>query len=72
VGLDHRLQLQFIELGKPVHNVYIESFNARLREECLNEHAFVSLDDACDKIEKWRIEYTIATLCSPDEVRRQA
>jgi putative transposase len=33
-----------------------ESFNARLREECLNEHVFVSLDDARNKIEKWRVE----------------
>jgi hypothetical protein len=33
------------------------SFNARLREECLNEHVFVSLDDARNKIERWRVEY---------------
>ena len=32
-------------------------FNARLREECLNQHVFVSLDDARSKIEKWRVEY---------------
>jgi putative transposase len=37
--------------------VHIESFNARLREECLNEHVFVSLDDARIKIEKRRIQY---------------
>ena len=34
-----------------------ESFNARLREECLNEHVFVTLDDARRKIETWRIQY---------------
>jgi putative transposase len=38
-------------------NAHIESFNARLREECLNEHVFVSLDDARYKIEKWRLDY---------------
>ena len=53
----HGVRLQFIEPGKPIQNAYIESFNARLREECLNEHVFVSLDDARNKIEKWRVEY---------------
>jgi hypothetical protein len=33
------------------------SFNSKLRDECLNEHVFVSLDDARSKIEKWRFEY---------------
>jgi putative transposase len=51
------VKLQFIEPGKPIQNAFIESFNSRLREECLNEHVFVSLDDARRKIEKWRIEY---------------
>jgi putative transposase len=51
------VKLRFIELGKPIQNAFIESFNSRLREECLNEHVFVSLDDARSKIEKWRIEY---------------
>ena len=51
------VKLQFIEPGKPIQNAFIESFNSRLREECLNEHVFVSLDDARSKIEKWRIEY---------------
>ena len=54
---DHGVRLQFIEPGKPIQNAHIESFNARLREECLNEHVFVSLDDARSKIEKWRIQY---------------
>lgn len=47
----------FIEPGKPIQNAFVESFNSRLREECLNEHVFVSLDDARNKIEQWRIEY---------------
>ena len=51
------VKLQFIEPGKPIQNAFIESFNSRLREECLNEHVFVSLEDARRKIEKWRIEY---------------
>jgi putative transposase len=54
---DHGVRLQFIEPGKPIQNAHIESFNARLREECLNEHVFVSLDDARNKIERWRVEY---------------
>jgi putative transposase len=48
------VKLQFIEPGKPIQNAFIESFNSRLREECLNEHVFVSLNDARGKIEKWR------------------
>ena len=54
---DHGVHLQFIERGKPIQNAYIESFNARLRDECLNEHVFVSLNDARRKIEQWRIAY---------------
>ena len=49
---DNGVRLQFIEPGKPIQNAHIESFNARLREECLNEHVFVSHDDAPSKIEK--------------------
>jgi putative transposase len=51
------VKLQFIEPGKPIQNAFIESFNSRLREECLNEHVFISLDDPRSKIERWRIEY---------------
>jgi putative transposase len=51
------VRLQFIEPGKPIQNAFIESFNSRLREECLNEHAFVSLEDARCKIEYWRVQY---------------
>ncbi len=55
---DNQVRLQFIEPGKPIQNAFIESFNSRLREECLNEYVFVSLDDARSNLEKWRIEYT--------------
>jgi putative transposase len=52
------VRLQFIEPGKPIQNAVIESFNSRLREECLNEQVFVSLAaDARRKIEQWRVQY---------------
>ena len=54
---DNGVRLQFIEPGKPIQNAHIESFKARLREECLNEHVFFSLDDARNKVEKWRVVY---------------
>ena len=47
----------FIEPGKPIENAYIESFNARFRDECLNENWFTDLDDARQKIESWRVDY---------------
>jgi putative transposase len=40
-----------------VENAHIESFNGRLRDECLNVHQFVSLADPKSKIEAWRIDY---------------
>lgn len=55
-----RVQLQFIRPGKPVENAFIESFNGRLRDECLNQHWFLSLTDARRTIEAWRIGYNTA------------
>lgn len=52
-----KIKLDFIRPGKPTENAYIESFNGRLRDECLNEEVFVSLQDARDKLEKWRVDY---------------
>lgn len=49
--------LRLIEPGKPNQNAYIESFNGRLRDECLNEHWFTSLEHARVVIEAWRREY---------------
>jgi putative transposase len=49
--------LHFIEPGRPVQNAFAESFNGRLRDECLNENWFVSLPDAQHTIEAWRIDY---------------
>ncbi len=48
------VRLEFIQPGKPVQNAYIESFNGRLRDECLNANWFTSLSDARRKIEIWR------------------
>ncbi|MGH7186521.1 MAG: IS3 family transposase, partial [Pseudomonadota bacterium] len=49
----------YIAPGKPQQNAFIEAFNSRLRDECLNEHWFESLADARSKIEAWRIDYNI-------------
>lgn len=49
--------LRLIEPGKPNQNAYVESFNGRFRDECLNEHWFVSLAHARTVIETWRREY---------------
>lgn len=51
------VSLHFIQPGKPVQNAFIESFNGRFRDECLNESWFVSLADARQTIEAWRIDY---------------
>jgi putative transposase len=51
------VKLDFIRPGKPVENSYIESFNGRLRDECLNVEVFLDLADAQSKIEKWRRDY---------------
>lgn len=52
--------LSFIQPGKPTQNCYIESFNGRLRDECLNLHWFLSLADARRTIESWRERYNAA------------
>lgn len=54
---DHGVQLYFIDPGKPTQNAYIESFNGRFREECLNLNWFTTLAEAERMIENWRIEY---------------
>ena len=51
------VELDFSRPGKPTDNAKIESFNGRLRQECLNMHWFLSLDDARSKIEAWRQYY---------------
>ena len=49
--------LDFSRPGKPTDNCFIESFNGRLRDECLDTHWFLSLEDARSKIEAWRRDY---------------
>jgi len=51
------VELDFIRPGKPTDNGLIEAFNGRLREECLNENWFLSLEDAYEKVEAWRQQY---------------
>ena len=51
------IALRLSEPGKPNQNACVDSFNGRLRDECLNEHWFVSLAHARTVIEAWRLEY---------------
>jgi transposase InsO family protein len=51
------VELDFIRPGKPVENAFIESFNGRPRDGCLNVHQFTSITDAQAKIEAWRLDY---------------
>lgn len=51
------IKLHFIHPGKPVENAYIESFNGRFRDECLNQNWFMSIEHARQVIEEWRIDY---------------
>ena len=51
------IEMDFSRPGKPTDNAMVESFNGRLRQECLNEHWFMGLADAQDQIEAWRRHY---------------
>jgi len=51
------VELDFSRPGKPTDNGLIEAFNGRLRQECLNENWFLSLEDAREKMEEWRLHY---------------
>ena len=53
----HHVTLDFIDPGKPMQNGYLESFNGKFRDECLNAHWFRSLADARRIIEDWRVSY---------------
>ena len=71
------VQLRFIEPGKPIQNAFVESFQGRLRDECLDRHWFVSLRDARHTVEAWRQDYNRARPHSalgyrPPEEFRQA
>ena len=72
------IELDFSRPGKPTDNAMVESFNRRMRQECLNEHWFMSLDDAQANIEAWRDNYNESRPHSgldwrtPNEFARQA
>ena len=51
--------LDFIRPGKPTENGFIEAFNGKLRDECLNANQFLSIEDARSKIEAWRVDYNL-------------
>jgi len=51
------VRLQFIQPGKPMQNCYVESFNGKFRDECLNENWFVSLPEARRLMGKWHHHY---------------
>jgi putative transposase len=54
------VSLQFSRLGKPTENAHVESFNGKLRDECLNTNWFTDIFDAREKIEVWRKDYNEA------------
>jgi putative transposase len=54
---ENQVQLHFITPGRPMENGFIESFNGKFRDECLNENWFLDLADARQKIEEWRCDY---------------
>ncbi len=54
---EHGVTMDYSRPGKPTDNPFIESFNGSFRDECLNMHWFLSLEDAGEKMEAWRVEY---------------
>jgi putative transposase len=73
---EHSVRLEFTRPGKPTDNGHIESFNGRIRDECLNQHVFLSLADARDSLERWRRDYnqerphSALNWMSPEEYRK--
>ena len=53
----NQVKIDFSRPGKPTDNADVESFNGRFRDECLNSHWFVSMQDARQEIEFWRVDY---------------
>lgn len=53
----HKIRVDFIRPGRPVENAFIESFNGRLREECLNQSYFLDMADVRLKLEIWQKDY---------------
>ena len=54
---ENKVTMDYSRPGKPTDNPHVESFNGTFRDECLNAHWFLSLEDAVEKIENWRKEY---------------
>lgn len=54
---DNNIEIHFIDKGKPTQNAFVESFNGKFRDECLNEEWFASIAHARSIIETWRIDY---------------
>ncbi len=54
---DNNVEIHFIDKGKPMQNAFVESFNGKFRDECLNEEWFLTIDDARKRIKEWNNEY---------------
>ncbi len=54
---ENRVSMDFSRPGKPTDNAFAESFIGSFRDECLNVNWFLSLEDARDKIDAWRVDY---------------
>jgi putative transposase len=56
-AMDNHVEIHFIDKGKPTQNAFVESFNGKFRDECLNEERFQSISHARSIIETWRVDY---------------
>jgi putative transposase len=54
---ERQIRIIYIQPGRPMQNGYVESFNGRFRDECLNANWFATMNDARQKVESWRIDY---------------
>jgi putative transposase len=57
LGVQERRDVELQQTWQPADNAFLESFNGRLRDECLNAHWFLSITDARAKVEAWRWDY---------------
>ena len=64
------VELRLIQAGKPTQNAYVESFNGKFRDECLNEHWFRSLPEAREIVGRWRQDYIQGPAVRPVAVSR--
>ena len=70
------VRLHYIQPGKPCQNAFVESFNGKFRDACLNEQWFVDLAEARRRIEAWRLHYNTVRphsslgFLSPEQFRR--